>query len=126
MLGVDGPAIMATTTTLGTVALWDLDNQRLVAVSSVPCRDSPALQSSCCPHPLSLPLQTMSDCHDGSLSGLRYLPSRALLLTAGHDNKLKVRNSFQGAPALSAIVALFFTPTVASLTVTLLIPAVCL
>eukprot|EP00045_Choanoeca_perplexa_P015567 m.197790 g.197790 ORF g.197790 m.197790 type:complete len:898 (+) comp17026_c0_seq4:772-3465(+) len=60
----DGPAIMATTNTLGTVALWDLDTQRLVA--------------------------TMSECHDGSLSGLKYLPSRALLLTAGQDNKLKL------------------------------------
>eukprot|EP00730_Choanoeca_flexa_P004159 TRINITY_DN11617_c0_g3_i1.p2 TRINITY_DN11617_c0_g3~~TRINITY_DN11617_c0_g3_i1.p2 ORF type:complete len:323 (+),score=69.83 TRINITY_DN11617_c0_g3_i1:33-971(+) len=60
----DGAAVLASTNTLGTIALWDLDQQRL--------------------------LVTMSDTHDGALSAMQYLPSRPLLLTAGQDNKLKL------------------------------------
>ncbi len=55
---------MATGSTLGHVALWDLEQRRLAA--------------------------QMRDAHGGAVTGMACLPSEPLMVTSSSDNSLKV------------------------------------
>ncbi|EDQ93122.1 uncharacterized protein MONBRDRAFT_13634, partial [Monosiga brevicollis MX1] len=60
----DGAPILATTVALGTIALWHLDEAKLLA--------------------------TMTHCHASSLTTMEFVPGKPLLLTGGHDNAMKL------------------------------------
>lgn len=60
----DGINTVASSSPLGHIAIWDLDNRRLGAV--------------------------IRDAHNGSAPGLYFLQSQPLLLTSGPDNSLKM------------------------------------
>ncbi|XP_074612173.1 WD repeat-containing protein 36-like [Acropora palmata] len=60
----DGNPFMASASTLGHIAFWDLEKCQLGTV--------------------------LHDAHDGTVSGMKFLPSEPLLVTNGPDNSLKV------------------------------------
>ncbi|XP_048582009.1 WD repeat-containing protein 36 [Nematostella vectensis] len=60
----DGNPVMATASPSGNIALWDLEGRKLRS--------------------------TLIDAHDGSVCGLKFLPSQPLLATNGPDNALKL------------------------------------
>jgi len=60
----DAHPFLASSSTLGHISLWDLERRRLATV--------------------------LSDCHAGTVSGMRFLQSRPMMLTSGTDNALKV------------------------------------
>ena len=60
----DGINTVASSSPLGHIAVWDLDNRRLGAV--------------------------IRDAHNGSVPGLHFLQSQPLLVTSGPDNSLKM------------------------------------
>ena len=64
MILPDGHPVMATGSTLGHIALWNLEEKRL--------------QSQ------------MRQCHNGSVTGMKCLPSEPLMVTSSPDNSLKV------------------------------------
>lgn len=55
---------MASASTLGHIAFWDLEKRQLGTV--------------------------LHDAHEGTVSGMKFLPSEPLLVTNGPDNSLKV------------------------------------
>ena len=61
---LDGVAHMATGSADGDIHIWDLDAKRL--------------------------LNTVKRAHDKAISSLHYIPQQSVLLSAGHDNSLKV------------------------------------
>lgn len=63
-LVLDHEAIMATGSTLGHIALWNLERKCL--------------------------LSSIRSCHDGSVTSCRFLPSQPLMITTSPDNSLKV------------------------------------
>ncbi|KFM78655.1 WD repeat-containing protein 36, partial [Stegodyphus mimosarum] len=60
----DGPPIMATASTLGHVAVWDLEKKQLHS--------------------------EIRDAHKGSVNGLKFLPNEPLLITSSSDNSIKI------------------------------------
>ncbi|XP_022806762.1 WD repeat-containing protein 36-like [Stylophora pistillata] len=60
----DGNPVMASASTEGHIALWDLEKRRLSS--------------------------TLRDAHTGSVCGIRFLSSQPLLATSGPDNSLKI------------------------------------
>ncbi|KAI9136584.1 Utp21 specific WD40 associated putative domain-containing protein, partial [Paraphysoderma sedebokerense] len=72
----DDHHIMATANCQGDIALWDLDNRRIV--------------------------HTMKDAHDGSISSIQFLNNQPILLTSGSDNALKqwIFDTLDGLPRL--------------------------
>ena len=60
----DGTSTVATATTLGHIAVWSLDECRLVAM--------------------------MRDAHDGSVGGMEFIQSQPLMATSSVDNSIKV------------------------------------
>ena len=60
----DGAPVLASASTLGRVSVWDLESRRLSTV--------------------------MHECHDSGITGLGFLQSRPMLLTAGTDNAVKL------------------------------------
>jgi U3 small nucleolar RNA-associated protein 21 len=61
----DDHPIMATANATGDIALWDLDQHRLVHL--------------------------MNDAHDRSISSIQFLANQPILVTSGADNSVKVR-----------------------------------
>ena len=61
---IDGNPFMASASTLGHIAFWDLEKCQLGTV--------------------------LHDAHEGTVSGMKFLPSEPLLVTNGPDNSLKV------------------------------------
>ena len=57
---------MASASTAGHIALWNLEDRRLST--------------------------TLRDVHRGSVCGMKFLPSQPLLVTNGPDNSLKVKD----------------------------------
>ena len=60
----DGTSTVATATTIGHIAVWGLDERRLVAV--------------------------VRDAHDGSVGGMEFIQSQPLMATSSVDNSIKV------------------------------------
>ncbi|XP_035212297.1 WD repeat-containing protein 36-like isoform X2 [Stegodyphus dumicola] len=60
----DGPPVMATASTLGHVAVWDLEKKQLHS--------------------------EIRDAHKGSVNGLKFLPNEPLLITSSSDNSIKI------------------------------------
>lgn len=61
---LDGNPIMATASTVGHIALWDLETKQLKG--------------------------TLQDAHNGAVYGMKFLSSQPLMITNGPDNALKV------------------------------------
>ena len=60
----DNVPVMATGSTAGHVSLWDLEKRKV---------------QGC-----------IRDCHNGSVTGLKFLLNQPLMVTSGQDNSLKV------------------------------------
>ncbi|CAL1290506.1 unnamed protein product [Larinioides sclopetarius] len=60
----DGPPIMASTSTMGHIAVWDLEKKRLHS--------------------------EIREAHKGGISGLKFLPNEPLLITSSSDNSIKI------------------------------------
>ena len=60
----DGTSTVATATTIGHIAVWGLDERRLVAV--------------------------VRDAHNGSVGGMEFIQSQPLMATSSVDNSIKV------------------------------------
>ena len=63
----DGNPFMASASTEGHIAIWDLEKRQLAS--------------------------TLHDAHKGSVCGMKFLSSQPLLVTNGPDNSLKVKLS---------------------------------
>ena len=61
---LDNVPLMATGSTSGHVALWDLEKRKV---------------HSC-----------LRDCHSGSVTGMKFLQNQPLMITSGQDNSLNV------------------------------------
>lgn len=61
----DGNPVMASASTEGHIAIWDLEKRQLAS--------------------------TLHDAHKGSVCGMKFLSSQPLLVTNGPDNSLKVK-----------------------------------
>lgn len=61
----DGNPFMASASTEGHIAIWDLEKRQLAS--------------------------TLHDAHKGSVCGMKFLSSQPLLVTNGPDNSLKVK-----------------------------------
>lgn len=61
----DGVPVMASASTMGHIAVWDLEKKRLHS--------------------------EIRDAHKGCVSGLKFLPKEPLLITSSNDNSIKVR-----------------------------------
>ena len=59
---------MATASTVGEIAIWDLDRRCLATI--------------------------IQNAHEGAVAGLQFIPSQPLLLTSGPDNAIKVSPAF--------------------------------
>ena len=64
LFSTDGNPVMASASTEGHIALWDLEKRQLSS--------------------------TLRDAHKGSVCGMKFLSSQPLLATNGPDNSLKV------------------------------------
>lgn len=60
----DGTGTVATTSSIGHIAVWSLDEHRLVT--------------------------TVKDAHDGSVGGMEFIQSQPLMVTSSVDNSIKV------------------------------------
>ena len=60
----DGTSTVATATTIGHIAVWGLDERRLVAM--------------------------VRDAHDGSVGSMEFIQSQPLMATSSVDNSIKV------------------------------------
>lgn len=61
----DGNPVVASASTEGHIAIWDLEKRQLAS--------------------------TLHDAHKGSVCGMKFLSSQPLLVTNGPDNSLKVK-----------------------------------
>ena len=64
MIYTDGTSTVATATSIGHIAVWGLDECRLVAM--------------------------VRDAHDGSVGGMEFIQSQPLMATSSVDNSIKV------------------------------------
>lgn len=72
---IDGEPILATASSTGHIAFWDLNaNARL--------------------------LHVYRGAHDGAVTALEWIPGQPLLLSSGDDNSVKVRVIVTGAPQI--------------------------
>ena len=64
LIYTDGTSTVATATSIGHIAVWGLDERRLVAM--------------------------VRDAHDGSVGGMEFIQSQPLMATSSVDNSIKV------------------------------------
>lgn len=65
-MSVDGPSILATASSTGSISIWDLNKGGRI-------------------------LHTLRGAHDQSISGLQWVSGQPLLISSSFDNSVKVR-----------------------------------
>lgn len=77
---VDGEAILATASSTGHIAFWDLNGNKTASTGGA----NPRL------------LHVYRGAHEGAVTALEWIPGQPLLISSGDDNSVKVNSGLQG------------------------------